>query len=179
MTRVVVADTGPLIGLARVDKLDLVRSLYERVEVPAAVRDEFGIDSGRPVANVLSVALMQRWINVQWSQDLVVEPELAGLVDPGRLAVASGPWAPRGIEQCANAFAAMLLMPPSLIERALPRLTSPIDSSEGVREAASVLETGVGALLHHLWNTRFVTNTDRERIEDDIFSRSDPTQAHR
>ena len=92
-----------------------------------------------------------------------------------RLVVASGPWAPRGIEQRANAFAAMLLMPPSLIERAVPRLTCPLDSSQGVHEAAHLLEAGVGALLHHLWNTRFITDTDRERIEEDIFSRSDPT----
>ena len=92
-----------------------------------------------------------------------------------RLAVASGPWAPRAIEQRANAFAAMLLMPPSLIERVVPRLTHPLDSSEGVREAAHLLEAGVGALLHHLRNTRFITDTDRERIEEEIFSRSDPT----
>ena len=89
-----------------------------------------------------------------------------------RLAVASGPWAPCSIEQRANAFAAMLLMPPSLIERA--RLTYPIDRSEGVREAARVLETGVRALLHHLCNTGFITDTDRERIEDEILL-SDPS----
>ena len=96
-----------------------------------------------------------------------------------RLAVASGPWAPRGIEQRANAFAAMLLMPPSLVERATQRLTYPLDSSEGIQEAAHVLETGVRAVLNHLRNTGFITDTDRERIEDDIFSRSEPTQARR
>jgi len=69
----------------------------------------------------------------------------------------------------------MLLMPPSLIERAVPRLTYPLDSSEGVHEAAHLLEAGVGALLHHLRNTRFITDTDRERIEEEILSRSDPT----
>ena len=91
-----------------------------------------------------------------------------------RLAVASGPWAPRSIEQRANAFAAMLLMPPSLIERAVPRLTYPLVSSEGVREAAYVLETSVVALLHHLRNTGFITDSDRERIEYEIISASDP-----
>lgn len=91
-----------------------------------------------------------------------------------RLAVASGPWAPRSIEQRANAFAAMLLMPPSLIERAAARLHWPLDSKEGVREAAYVLETSVDALLHHLRNTGFITDTDRERIEDEMLSPSDP-----
>ena len=91
-----------------------------------------------------------------------------------RLAVASGPWAPRSIEQRANAFAAMLLMPPSLIERAAPRLHWPLDSKQGVREAAYVLETSIDALLHHLRNTGFITDTDRERIEDEMLSPSDP-----
>ena len=94
-----------------------------------------------------------------------------------RLAVASGPWAPRSIEQRANAFAAMLLMPPSLIERAVTQLpySYSIDSSEGVREAAHVLGTGVPALLYHLRNTGFITDTDRERIEEEIVS---PTPAN-
>lgn len=91
-----------------------------------------------------------------------------------RLAVASGPWAPRSIEQRANAFAAVLLMPPSLIKRAAARLHWPLDSKEGVREAAYVLETSVDALLHHLRNTGFITDTDRERIEDEMLSPSDP-----
>ena len=87
-----------------------------------------------------------------------------------RLAIASGPWAPCSIEKRANAFAAMLLMPPPLIERAVERLTYPIDSSIGVREAAHVLEAGVASLLHHLRNTGFITETDRERIEDELFA---------
>ena len=159
MTRVVVADTGPLIGLARVDKLDLVRSLYERVEVPAAVRDEFGIDSGRPGANVLSVALMQRWINVQWSQDLVVEPELAGLVDPGEaqaIALAETRAARflliddakgrklarrRGIPVVGVAGVLLAAKSRGILVSVAPVLRD----LSSVGEAASVLETGVGA----------------------------------
>ena len=36
-----------------------------------------------------------------------------------RLVIVSGPWAPRAIEQRANAFAAWLLMPPSLVTLAI------------------------------------------------------------
>ena len=64
--------------------------------------------------------------------------------------------------------------PVSLIERAVARLTYRIDNSEGVREAAQVLETGVPALLRHLTNTGFITENDRERIEEEIVSASDP-----
>ena len=42
------------------------------------------------------------------------------------------------------------------------------------RQAAYVLETSVDALLHHLRNTGFITDSDRERIEDEIISPSDP-----
>lgn len=77
------ADTGPLIGLARVDKLDLLRLLYRSVVVPPAVREELGIESGYPGAHVLSVAFAERWITVQSSQGLVIATELAGSLDPG------------------------------------------------------------------------------------------------
>ena len=83
MTKGVVADTGPLIGLARVDKLDLLRRLYRSVVVPPAVREEFGIESGYPGARVLSAAFAERWITVQSSQGLVIATELAGSLDPG------------------------------------------------------------------------------------------------
>ena len=87
-----------------------------------------------------------------------------------RLALASGPWAPCGIEQRANAFAAMLLMPPSLIQGAVMRLTHALASSDGVREAARVLQIGVPSLLHHLKNTGFIADADLERIEDELIS---------
>jgi predicted nucleic acid-binding protein len=83
MTRVVVADTGPLIALARVDKLDLLRRLYGRVVVPPVVRVELALDSPYPGASVISAAFTQRWIVVQPAPDPVVAAELAGLLDPG------------------------------------------------------------------------------------------------
>src|SRR5439155_10894386 len=58
-----------------------------------------------------------------------------------RLAIASGPWAPRDIEQRANAFAAMLLMPPELIGRLARQLNAALASVEGVRAVATALRT--------------------------------------
>ena len=68
---------------SRVDKLDLLRLLYGSVVVPPAVRDELGIESGYPGANVLSAALTDRWITVHSSQGLVIATELADSLDPG------------------------------------------------------------------------------------------------
>ena len=92
-----------------------------------------------------------------------------------RLAIASGPWAPCDIEKRANAFAAMLLMPPSLIQRATASLTEPIDTIVGVREMAQVLQAGVRSVLHHLKNLGFIADTDQQRIENEILSISGPS----
>ena len=50
MKRVGVADTGPLIALATVTKLDLLRRLYGCIVVPPSVRLELAIDSAYPGA---------------------------------------------------------------------------------------------------------------------------------
>jgi predicted nucleic acid-binding protein len=53
---IVVADTTPLLVLARIGRLDLIRDLYAEVVVPCAVYDELverrgtapGVDASRP-----------------------------------------------------------------------------------------------------------------------------------
>ena len=85
-----------------------------------------------------------------------------------RLAVASGPWAPRDVEQRANAFAAMLLMPASLVSRVVAGLNEPLPTREGVRKAAARLGAGRPAVLHHLTNLGFIDETDFQRIEDQV-----------
>lgn len=57
MNQVVVADAGPLIALARIDRLSLLASLYGSVLVPETVLVELCVDSDRPGALVLSAAL--------------------------------------------------------------------------------------------------------------------------
>jgi len=83
VTGVVVADTGPLIALARVGQLDLLRRLYGEIHVPTAVHAELAIDSGRPGAEALAAAFEAGWIDVQPARDLKAISELARLVDPG------------------------------------------------------------------------------------------------
>ena len=84
-----------------------------------------------------------------------------------RLAMASGPWAPRDVERRANAFAAMLLMPHDLVQRAVSTITTRLDTMAGVRQVASRLQTGFPAALNHLVNLGFIDDAERERIENE------------
>ena len=57
MTRLVVADGGPLIGLAKTGHLNLLRSLFGAVMIPPAVLDELSITSDREGAACLREAI--------------------------------------------------------------------------------------------------------------------------
>ena len=87
-----------------------------------------------------------------------------------RLAIASGPWAPPYIEMRANAFSAMLLMPPPLIRRAISLQNYPIETIDGVQALAFRMQTGFLSVLSHLRNTGFITDTDYELIENEKLS---------
>ena len=58
----IVADTGPLIALARIGQLDLLRRLYGEVLVPPAVVEELALGSGRPGAALLERAVESGWL---------------------------------------------------------------------------------------------------------------------
>ena len=59
MNRIVVADAGPLIALARIERLSLLFALYGSVVVPETVLAELCVESDRPGARVLSAALAE------------------------------------------------------------------------------------------------------------------------
>jgi predicted nucleic acid-binding protein len=60
----VIADAGPLIGLARVGLLHLLRHLYGRVVVPVEVLEELQIFEERPGSKALAKAVDEKWIEV-------------------------------------------------------------------------------------------------------------------
>ncbi|HQU44472.1 MAG TPA: ImmA/IrrE family metallo-endopeptidase [Pirellulales bacterium] len=91
-----------------------------------------------------------------------------------RLAIMSGPWAPSDVEPRANAFAAMLLMPKPLLDKALRALTVPISTSDGVWEVANRLATSFSATLEHLTNLRFISEVTRDAIRGEVVSRAWP-----
>ena len=83
MTPAVVSDTGPLIALARVGRLDLLRRLYGQVVIPPAVHDELALDSNRPGARTLAIALEAGWVAVQPATYPGVVSEIARHLDQG------------------------------------------------------------------------------------------------
>jgi uncharacterized protein len=78
--RVIVADSSPLIGLARIGQLEILRKLVQRVLMPPAVRDEITLHS--PEAPGAAAIRAATWIEVEAPDPLQVEP-LAILVDRG------------------------------------------------------------------------------------------------
>jgi Zn-dependent peptidase ImmA (M78 family) len=81
-----------------------------------------------------------------------------------KLAIASGPWAPASIEKRANAFAAMFLMPPDLIERAVADSPDPITELPGARAVAQKLRVSVVAAIEHLCNLTLMTEIERDEL---------------
>ena len=83
MTRAIVSDTGPLIALARVGQLDLLRRLYGQVIVPSAVHAELALGSNRPGAKALAATLEAGWVAVQPATDRNAVSEVARHLDRG------------------------------------------------------------------------------------------------
>jgi len=64
VTSIVVADAGPLIGMARTGHLSLLQQLYNSIVIPPRVFEELMISSGKPGAKVVSEALNAGWIEI-------------------------------------------------------------------------------------------------------------------
>ncbi|MCL2022403.1 MAG: DUF3368 domain-containing protein [Betaproteobacteria bacterium] len=63
--RIVIADAGPLIALARIDSVALLRELFGRIRITETVRDEIlPAASAFPDADLLAHALLEGWIEV-------------------------------------------------------------------------------------------------------------------
>lgn len=83
-----------------------------------------------------------------------------------KLALASGPWAPRDVERRANAFAAMLLMPPHLVHSAAAGAEADLATIEGVAHDAARLRTSVSVTIQHLASLQLLDGAARERLRE-------------
>lgn len=81
-----------------------------------------------------------------------------------RVTHVSGPWAPPGVEKRANAFAAMLLMPRSLVVRSFKGVE--VDDVT-ITYVADNLWVGISALVEHLYNISMIDETIRDSLRED------------
>ncbi len=78
---IVVANAGPLIALARIGQLGLLRALYGRLHIPQAVwREVVELGQGKIGASEVGLA---DWIKVVPVQDKMAVRILRGRLDPG------------------------------------------------------------------------------------------------
>ena len=107
-----------------------------------------------------------------WGRRFTLAHQLCHLLfhqkEGSRLAIASGPWAPVEAEQRANAFAAMLLMPASLVRRAVSELPEPLKTPRGVSEIADRLQVARAPLLSQLQNLGYIDDFDKQCIEENV-----------
>lgn len=97
------------------------------------------------------------------------------LFDQGRakwISHASTPWAPGAVEQRANAFAAMLLMPLDAVRPRFDPFNDDIELRE-VLDAAERLDVSIRALVNHLGNLGEITPENRDRLLEDLDEQSE------
>lgn len=147
--------------LADLDVIILSRKLEDRSvraccmvgphHAPTVVLNEFSPYSDNPNAQRFSLA--HELCHLMYDQS-----------HGQKLAIASGSWAPKGIERRANAFAAMFLMPPELVQRAAADVADPISDLAGVSAVANKLHVSRLAAIDHLYNMTLMSESDRDEL---------------
>jgi hypothetical protein len=84
--RLVVADSGPLIALARIGRLDLLLKVVEQVLVPHTVAEECTRDPEKPGARAIRMALQSRLLQEAADPDTTALAAALVQADPGELA---------------------------------------------------------------------------------------------
>jgi len=64
VSSLVVADAGPLIGIARTGHLFLLKNLYNSISIPSRVFEELKVSSHKPGTMALSEAINAGWIKI-------------------------------------------------------------------------------------------------------------------
>ena len=79
----IVADAGPLIGLAIAGRIEILGALFEKVLIPQAVLEELQIEASRPGSFALSKAKEQGWLLTEDVPEATDMTQLAELLDRG------------------------------------------------------------------------------------------------
>lgn len=79
----IVADAGPLIGLAIAGRVEILGALFEEVLIPQAVLEELQIEASRPGSFALSKAKEEGWLSTEDVPEDTDMTQLAELLDRG------------------------------------------------------------------------------------------------
>jgi uncharacterized protein len=81
--KIIIADTGPLIALAKTDNLFILKRLFEKTVIPKAVCDELLLDSDRDgVKNLRNAIFTEKWLEIYKGQ-LSPERRILNVLDSG------------------------------------------------------------------------------------------------
>lgn len=83
-TKIIISNTGPLIALATVDRLDILNDLFEKIIIPEAVHFEL-LEGGATQAGISSYQ-QATWIKVQ-PLTVPLDPLLNKVLDTGEASV--------------------------------------------------------------------------------------------
>ena len=79
----IVADAGPLIGLAIAARVEILGALFEKVLIPQAVLEELQIEASRPGSLALSKAKEEGWLSTEDVPENTDVTQLSELLDRG------------------------------------------------------------------------------------------------
>lgn len=79
----IVADAGPLIGLAIACRIEILGALFEKVLIPPAVLEGLQIEASRPGSIALSKAKEEGWLSTEDVAESADMTQLTELLDRG------------------------------------------------------------------------------------------------
>jgi len=79
----VVSNTSPLLNLAIIGRLALLKEQFETIFIPPAVREELRIESDLPGSKVIGEAIEAGWIQIEQVRDMAFVKVLRRELDKG------------------------------------------------------------------------------------------------
>jgi len=79
----VVSNTSPVLNLAIIDRLDLLRNQFDEIWIPQTVLDELKIESNFPGVNQVKNAIKEGWIKVFQLENHLIAQVLERELDNG------------------------------------------------------------------------------------------------
>jgi Zn-dependent peptidase ImmA (M78 family) len=164
------------LGLASIDDRVDVEGLCRRLGIEIFV-DELSVDGPRGVAlagegvdPTIVVNSENAFNRGDGGRRFTIAHELCHILhdrdDAKRVVHGSGDWAPAVVEQRANAFAAMFLMPPVALRDRIR--TDPATSLDDIVRWSEDLGVGRLALIRHLRNLDLISREMRDRLEEEL-----------